>query len=171
MYPCYICQTYIQICTLICTWYSQVHIGYALDISHMHIPVSACIGLYLYVSQDHRSCILCIYACMLDTFSAHTRRYIRIWTPEGSSYLHVSCCIFVMNTCKYALMHSVHIRMYQAVFRSWIHEDMHFWFWIHPHMHSAFSAYLYVSVCIFILDTCTYASAFVDQICIFYCAG
>ena len=99
VYPCCICQTYIQICTYICTRYRQVHIGYAQCISHMHTPVSACICLYLYVSQAHRSCIQCICVCMSDTFNPHTGRYTQICTHEGSSYLHVSACIVVLNTC------------------------------------------------------------------------
>jgi hypothetical protein len=46
---------------------------------------------------------------------------MRICTPTFCAYLYVSVCILILNTCKYALLHSVHICMYLFVFCSYIH--------------------------------------------------
>ena len=96
------CQEYIHICTHICTGYNRVHITYAQCICDMHRLVSACIALYLYVSSAHRSCIQCICACMSGIFSRHTCRYMHICIPEGSAYLYVCDCIFLLHTYRYA---------------------------------------------------------------------
>jgi hypothetical protein len=114
-----------------------------MHMTHAH----CCIRLYVPVSRFPMLCILCICVCMSDIFNPHTCRYIQICTLRGSSYLHVSDCIFVRNTCTYALMHPVHICMYLSVFWSWIRADMHFCCLIHTHMHSCIQC---ISVCIYL---------------------
>jgi len=115
-----------------------VHIGYAHCYIHLYLPVSRVAMLY----------ILCIFVRMSDIFIPHTSRYIQICTLRGvhiymyltvfpyrihahmhsfpSAYLHVSVCILILNTfryafrflntCTYALIPPVHICMYLSVF-------------------------------------------------------
>ncbi len=183
---CAYLQKYIQtrhgyeLIYLVCIWKkyrsAQTYAHNTTEcISYMHSAydiwtlVRCYMRTYLHVSWFPMLCILCICVCMSDTFNPHTSRYILIWTLKGSSYLHVSACIFVRNTCTYALLYPVRICMHLPVFGSWIQAGIYFWPYMRIYTHAT-SEYLYVSVCILCLDTWTYAIAFVNQICVFYCA-
>ena len=92
-------KRYIQICTLICTRYSQVHIGYRLCIWHMHIAVYACMCLY----HAFLCSVSCAYVSVCQIYSTRIRADIY----------------------RYALSGGVHICMYLTVFLYGIHAHMH----------------------------------------------
>ena len=104
----------MHICTVICTWYSYVHITYARCICDTYIHVCTCMCMYVYVFVLHRSCIWCICACIFKIFyqiHADTSRY----APKVGCISACICLYFEPAYMHICTIKGVHICLYLSV--------------------------------------------------------
>ena len=126
-----------DICTLLYPLVCAcITLSYALYPVHMCLYVRYIQPAYVQIYTDMHFQGAFISACIWLYFCTE---YMHICTHASSAYLHVSVCILILNTCRYAflllntytyaLLHSVHICMYLSVFWSWIqaHMPVHSW--------------------------------------------
>ena len=152
--------------------------GYAqhtsMCISHMHSAYLICTWIYLHVC----ACI-CMYWVFYELYPVHMSMYVLTRQCSysmiqsdmhitRSAYLHVFECILSLHTYRYALILmciSVRIWLYSVSVYIQICTCCHVHIWMylnvfcsykHAHMHSSRCAYVPVSDCMFLRNTCTY---------------